>query len=161
MPLGAVGVRPKIAEYFQQNVFYGGLTYNAHPFCLAVAEAALDVLENEKLVENSRRMGEILHAELDKLQAKHPSIRTHRNIGLFGIVEIQKNRRGERIAAYNQSSPVMGKLSKFFAEKGLYTPVRWDNFMCNPPLCITESELREGIAIIDEGLKITDDAMEA
>jgi len=32
--------------------------------------------------------------------------------------------------------------------------------MCNPPLCITEAELREGFAIIDRGLQITDEAVE-
>ena len=43
--------------------------------------------------------------------------------------------------------------------KGLYTFVRWNTFFTNPPLCITEAELREAFAIIDRGLEITDRAV--
>jgi taurine--2-oxoglutarate transaminase len=41
LPLGAMGVRDKIADHFRNNVFWGGLTYNAHALCLATAEAVL------------------------------------------------------------------------------------------------------------------------
>ena len=54
----------------------------------------------------------------------------------------------------------MGRLAKFFRDNGLFTFVRWDNFMCNPPLCITEDELAQGFAIIDRALAITDEAFE-
>jgi 4-aminobutyrate aminotransferase-like enzyme len=37
--------------------------------------------------------------------------------------------------------------------------VRWNGFFINPPLCITEEQLREGLAIIDAGLEITDRAV--
>jgi len=37
--------------------------------------------------------------------------------------------------------------------------VRWNYFFTNPPLCISEDELREGIAVIDRGLAITDQAV--
>ena len=49
----------------------------------------------------------------------------------------------------------MQKLGAFFREEGLFTFVRWGSFMCNPPLCITEAQLREGFAIIDEALEVT------
>ena len=52
------------------------------------------------------------------------------------------------------------ELSILVADKGLFTFVRWGSFMCNPPLCITEEQLREGFAIIDAGLNITDEAFE-
>ncbi len=50
----------------------------------------------------------------------------------------------------------MTKLAAFFRENGLYTFVRWNNFFTNPPLCITEEQLMEGLDIIDRGLEITD-----
>jgi taurine--2-oxoglutarate transaminase len=53
----------------------------------------------------------------------------------------------------------MTALSRFFREHGLYTFVRWNTFFTNPPLCVTESELREAFGIIDEGLAITDRAV--
>jgi taurine--2-oxoglutarate transaminase len=53
----------------------------------------------------------------------------------------------------------MAALGKFFRQEGLYTFVRWNTFFTNPPLCITEAELREAFAIIDRGLEITDRAV--
>jgi taurine--2-oxoglutarate transaminase len=37
--------------------------------------------------------------------------------------------------------------------------VRWNTFFTNPPLCITEAEMRDALAIIDKGLEITDAAV--
>src|SRR2546425_633396 len=42
---------------------------------------------------------------------------------------------------------------------GLYTFVRWNTIMTNPPLCINEQELAEGFAIIDKALDIADQAV--
>ena len=53
----------------------------------------------------------------------------------------------------------MAALAAFFRQNGLFTFVRWNYFFTNPPLCITEAELREGFAIIDRGLAITDSAV--
>jgi taurine--2-oxoglutarate transaminase len=47
-------------------------------------------------------------------------------------------------------------LGRFFREQGLYTFVKWNYFFTNPPLCITEAELREAFAIFDRGLDIMD-----
>jgi taurine--2-oxoglutarate transaminase len=53
----------------------------------------------------------------------------------------------------------MAALARFFRREGLYTMVRWNTFFTNPPLCITETELRDAFAIIDRGLDITDRAV--
>jgi taurine--2-oxoglutarate transaminase len=160
LPLGAMALRTKIARHFDANVFAGGLTYNSHPVALAAAEAALDVLLDEGMVENAARMEKVMRAEMDRLQAKHRSFKAGRAIGLFGMIDLQKNARGEPMAPYNGSHPAMGALGKFFRENGLFTFVRWGSFMCNPPLCITEAQLKEAFAIIDRGLEITDAAFE-
>ena len=54
----------------------------------------------------------------------------------------------------------MAAIGKFFREQGLYTFVRWNYFFTNPPLCITEGELREGFAIIDRALELADRAVD-
>jgi taurine--2-oxoglutarate transaminase len=159
-PLGAMGVSDPIAEHFRTNVFWGGLTYNAHCLGLATALAALQVLIDEDLVGNSARMGDVMRREMDRMAAKHPSVKVGRNIGLFGIVDLQKNAAGEPFAPYNGSHPVMNELGKFFWDNGLFTFVRWSSFMCNPPLCITEEQMMEGFGIIDRALEITDRAFE-
>ena len=68
-------------------------------------------------------------------------------------------RQKEPLAPFNGTSPEMAALGKFFRQEGLYTFVRWNTFFTNPPLCITEAELREAFAIIDRGLEITDKAV--
>jgi len=158
--LGAVGMRRHIADHFEKNVFFGGLTYNSHPLGCAAALATIAVYEEDGLIENARRMGDVMRGLLDDLQSRHPSVGATRNIGLFGIVELVRNRETrEPMAPFNGTSPEMQALGKFFRAEGLYTFVRWNTFFTNPPLCITEAELREAFAIIDKGLEITDAAV--
>jgi taurine--2-oxoglutarate transaminase len=158
--LGAVGMRRQIADHFEKNVFYGGLTYNSHPLACAAALATIAVYEEDRLIENSRRMGVVMRGMLEDLQRRHPSVGATRNIGLFGIVELVRNPvTREPMAPFNGTSPEMQALGKFFRAEGLYTFVRWNTFFTNPPLCITEAEMREAFAIIDKGLEITDRAV--
>jgi taurine--2-oxoglutarate transaminase len=159
--LGAVGMQRAIADHFQKNVFYGGLTYNSHPLACAAALATISVYEEDNLIENARRMGTIMRGQLEDLEKRHPSVGATRSIGLFGIVELIRNRETrEPLAPFNSASPEMQALGKFFREEGLYTFVRWNTFFTNPPLCINEAELREAFEIIDRGLEITDRAVD-
>jgi taurine---2-oxoglutarate transaminase len=157
--LGAVGMRRSIADHFEKNVFFGGLTYNSHPLACAAALATIGVYEEDHLIENARSMGAVMRSLLQDLESRHPSVGATRNIGLFGIVEVVRNRQTlEPMAPFNGTSPEMQALGKFFRVEGLYTFVRWNTFFTNPPLSITESEMREAFAIIDKGLEITDQA---
>ena len=158
--LGAVGMRPQIARVFQEKAFPGGLTYNSHPLACAAALATLAVYEDENLLENARKMGAVLNERMRDIAARHPSVGAHRNIGLFGIVELVRNRKTyEPMAPYNGTSDEMTALGRFFREKGLYTFVRWNTFFTNPPLIVTEAQLMEGLDVIDEALSITDRAV--
>lgn len=158
--LGAVGMRRHIADYFQSNVFYGGLTYNSHPLACAAALATIAVYQEDNLIENARRMGTLMREMHEDLQRRHPSVGATRSIGLFGIVELVRNRETlEPLAPFNGTSTEMQALGKFFREEGLYTFVRWNTFFTNPPLCITEAQLSEAFDIIDKGLEITDRAV--
>jgi len=160
LPLGAVAISKKIADFYQDRMYFGGLTYSAHPMCLAAAVATLKVLHEDDLVGNSRRMGVVTAGLLADLKAKHPSVGDVRSIGLFGIVELVRNRQTkEPMAPFNGTSPEMQKLGAFFKENGVYVFVNWNNFFTNPPLCITEEELRAAFEIFDAGLDITDAAV--
>jgi taurine--2-oxoglutarate transaminase len=161
LPLGAVGMRHHIAQHFQDKVFYGGLTYNSHPMGCAAALATIRVYEEDRLIENAKKMGAVMKELLRDLETRHPSVGATRSIGLFGIVELVRNRRTrEPMAPFNGTSEEMAKLGRFFREQGLYTLVRWNTFYTNPPLCIKETELREAFAIIDRGLEIADQAVQ-
>src|ERR671919_471212 len=158
--LGAVGMRRAVADHFQKNVFYGGLTYNSHPLACAAALATISVYEEDNLLENARRMGRVMRGLMEEMQRKHPSVGATRSIGLFGIFELIRNRETrEPLAPFNSTSPEMQALGKFFRQEGLYTFVRWNTFFTNPPLCITEEEMRQAFSIIDRGLEATDKAV--
>lgn len=158
--LGAVGMQRRIADHFQKNVFYGGLTYNSHPIACAAGLATIAVYEEDHLIENARRMGNVMRGLLEDLKTRHACVGATRSIGLFGIVELVRNRETmEPLAPFNGTSPEMQALGKYFRQEGLYTFVRWNTFFTNPPLCITEDELREAFSIIDKGLEITDRAI--
>jgi len=160
LPLGVMAVSDRIANHFRENVFWGGLTYNAHPMCLATALAAINVVVEEGMVENAARMGEVMRGHMERLAAKHRCIREHRNIGLFGTIELRKNSRNERLVPYAGTHPVMPKVGKFLKDNGLFTVLQWSTVMCNPPLCITEEEMGEAFGIIDRGLDIVDEVFE-
>ena len=159
-PLGCMAVSDAIAAHFKENVFWGGLTYNAHCLGLATAEAVIDVMESEGLVEKSARTGEVMRSHMQRMKDKHPSVRGFRQIGLFGMMDLQRDQAGTRMAPYNGSHPAMKALGAHFRDNRLFTFVRWGSFMCNPPLCITEDQLADAFEIIDRGLDITDAAMD-
>ena len=158
--LGAVGMRRGVADQFKDKVFYGGLTYNSHTLACAAALAAIQVYEEDKLLENARRMGAVMKNLMADLASRHPSVGAARSIGLFGLFELVRDKAKKTpLAPFNGTSDEMAALGKFFRQEGLYTFVRWNTFFTNPPLCITEAELREAFAIIDRGLEITDRAV--
>jgi taurine---2-oxoglutarate transaminase len=163
VPLGATIVSDTIAERFEDRTLYAGLTYNSHPVGCAAAVACINVYKEDHLIENAQAMGEILKTELAGLKERHPSVGDVRSIGLFSLVELVKNRQTrEPMTPFNPSPAQLGpmpRLNAYFREHGLFTFVRWNGFFVNPPLCITEEQLREGLAIFDAGLEITDQAV--
>jgi taurine--2-oxoglutarate transaminase len=157
--LGAVGMRRSIADKFKDVPFPSGLTYNSHPLACQTALATIAVMEEDKLVDRAVERGALLKTLLEEMAQKHPSVGAVRSIGLFGIIELVRNRSTkEPMAPFNGTSPEMVALGKFFRQEGLFTFVRWNYFFTNPPLCISEAELREGFEIIDRALDITDKA---
>ncbi len=160
VPLGAVGMRPHVASYFDDHVFAGGLTYNSHPVGLAAALATIRVYEEDGLIEHAAKMGEVMARHHEELAGRHPSVGGHRSIGLFGCLELVRNRAtGEPMAAFNGSSPEMAELMAFVLDNGLFVNLHWNQVMTNPPLPITEAELAEGFEVLDRALEITDRAV--
>ena len=160
LPLGAVAIKPEIAAHFEENVFYGGLTYNSHPLSCAAAIAAIRVLEEDDLVGNAKRLDPLMRRHHEELMAKHPSVGRVRNIGLFGILELVKSRDTlEPLSPYNVVNETMQAVNKALLERGLFTMIRFNGIMTNPPLCISEEQLEEGFTIVDEALEIADGAV--
>jgi taurine--2-oxoglutarate transaminase len=160
VPLGAVGMRRKIGDFFQDKMFPGGLTYSSHALACAAALATIAVYEEDDLINRAKRTGRLMAELMADLAKRHPSVGAVRSIGLFGVIELIRDRTTRQpMAPFNGTSPEMAALGKFFRQEGLFTFVRWNYFFTNPPLIITEEQLREAFAIIDRGLDITDKAV--
>lgn len=158
VPLGGVIVNKKIAEYFDDNVLYCGLTYNAHPLSCAAGCATLEVYEDENLLDNCKAMGKILGEELEKLKERHRSVGDVRYIGLFSAIELVKDKiTREAIVPYGKDpDKIMGKILGKLKQKGFSTYSHENCIIVAPPLIIKEDELKEALVMLDDVLDYVD-----
>jgi taurine---2-oxoglutarate transaminase len=159
-PLGAVAMKPEIAAAFNDRAFESGLTYTSHPISLAAAVANINVMRDEQIVEHAAAMGGVLKRMLTDLGEAHPSVGDVRNIGLFGIIELVKDRKTkEPMAPWNGSSPEMNALKKYCLDHGLFLYTHWHTVLIIPPLIITEEQLQEGFQVLEKALEFPDAAV--
>jgi taurine--2-oxoglutarate transaminase len=159
-PLGAVAMKPEIAAAFNERAFESGLTYTSHPISLAAAVANINVMRDERIIEHAAAMGGVLKRMLTDLGEAHPSVGDVRNIGLFGIIELVKDRKTkEPMAPWNGSSPEMNALKKYCLDHGLFLYTHWHTVLIIPPLIITEEQLQEGFQVLEKALEIPDAAV--
>jgi taurine--2-oxoglutarate transaminase len=158
VPLGGVIVSRKIAEYFNDNVLWCGLTYSGHPLGCAAAIATIDVYKEENLIENANRMGAVLGQELEKLKSKHPCVGDVRYIGLFSAVELVKDKKTkEPLVPYGRDpEKIMPKILKMLVSEGFWTYYHENIIIVAPPLIIKEEEIKEAMQIMDKVLDFVD-----
>ena len=118
-----------------------GSTYGGNPLACAVAMKALEVIKSEKMVENSYKMGEILRAELAKLNS--PFIASIRGRGLLNAIVI-KHENPEAAWDLCIHLKALGILAK---------PTHGDKIRFAPPLIITEEQIKEAVQLIGKGLE--------
>jgi taurine---2-oxoglutarate transaminase len=156
-PLGAVGMKEEIAVFFNEREYRSGLTYNGHPISLAAAIANIGVIRQDQLVDKAAKMGSVLSKMLTEIADKHPSVGDVRSIGLFGAIEIVKNKKNrEPISPYDKPSKEMKAVQNYSREYGLFHYIHDNIILIIPPLIISESELSEGFEILSRSLAITD-----
>ncbi len=120
-----------------------GSTYGGNPLAAAVAMTALQVLEEENMLENAEKMGEILLAGLREIQARHSIIREVRGIGLFCALELDTP----------EDSSLAWDLCLKWMEKGLLAkPTHGNKIRLAPPLVIQKQEIEQALSIIDSNL---------
>jgi taurine--2-oxoglutarate transaminase len=155
-PLGAVIVSDKIAEFFDDKYLYAGLTYNGHALSCAAALATIEVYEDDKLIENSRTLGNYLGECLEDIKERHVSVGDVRYIGLFSAIELVASRESKEV----MPAKVMGEVGKTLRENGLFTFIMANNMgsmvFVVPPLCITREQLDEGLRLVEKGLEVAD-----
>jgi len=160
VPLGAMVISQKIADWVQDKYFAGGLTYSGHVLACAAAIASIEAFQEEGIVENSAAMGKVLAEELPRLQERHPSIGEVRGKGLFWGIELVRDRETrEPLVPFNatgEAAAPIGKIMKAAMEHGLYLMTHWNVIIVAPPLTITREELDEGLGVLDEVLSLAD-----
>ena len=160
LPLGAVIVSEAIANYFENHMLWGGLTYSGHPVCCAAAVANLSVYEEEHIFANVERQGRYLASRLEAMKRKYACVGDVRYKGLFSVVELVKDKASrEPLAPFNGSGPEMAKLASHLKSKHLYAFSRFNMLWVCPPLIISENELSHGLDIIEQALVLVDQAL--
>jgi len=164
-PLAATTVTEAIAEYFEDNLLNQGHTFSGHPTACAAGVAAIETYEQEGLVENARKMGEYLTAELDTLAERHPSVGERRGVGLHQGLELTRSEE-ERLPFEERSDKVSGKttvldeVGTHALDDDVYFYTSVNTIIITPPLTISEAEVDEAVAALDEALEISDTAMD-
>ena len=160
VPLGAVLLSSKIAEFFQDRYFPCGLTFSSHPLACAAGIAALTVMKDDGLVERSEELGGLLSSGLEEIKGRHRSVGDVRTKGLWGCIEIVSDRISRKpLVRWNASSPEekpIKEVSKCLESLGMLPRVRWSYIFIGPPLIATEEDLMGAIKALDKALGVAD-----
>jgi taurine---2-oxoglutarate transaminase len=155
VPLGAVIVSDPIAEYFDDKMLYCGLTYSGHPLACAAGVATIEAYSEDGLLQNAVKVGAYLGQRLEEIRTEHNSVGDVRYLGLFTAIELVKNKKTK--------APIdpLTETGKYLRDNGLFTFIFHNVIFVVPPLCINESQIDEGLEVINNALRFTDQLYEA
>lgn len=159
IPLGGAIVKNEIAHFFDDKYLSCGLTYSGHPLACAAGVACQEFYLKNDIEGHVQKVGKHLGEVLENLKKKHPSVGDVRYIGLFGGVELVKDRTTrEPLVPWGQDpAGVMGAIVKELKSRGFVTYSHENVIIVAPPLIITEEQIDEELAKLDEVLSIVDE----
>lgn len=146
LPLSAVTARAEIMD----SSHVGGLggTYGGNPIACAAALAAIETIEEEKLVDRAAHIGMILFETLNALKVQYPIIGDVRGRGAMVAIELVKP------GGKDPNPEAMAKIIKYCQSKGvlILTAGTYGNVIrFLPPLVITDELLKDGLSVLAEG----------
>ncbi len=154
MPLAGALLIPEIPDAFRggmKEAFMHGGTYSGHPAGCVAALTNIDILEREKLVERSARLGDYLLRRAEELY-RHPIVGHVCGLGLLVGLELVVDR--------DKKTPVPVEVSRFVRrrtwELGLIYRYRNTGINLAPPLTVTEAQLERALEILDQVLTETE-----
>ncbi len=145
MPLSAMIARHKIMSW---SAGAHGSTFGGNPVCCAAALATLDVIQEERLLENATRVGERLLANLHELAEESRLIGDVRGLGLMVAVEMVKDKETKEIAKAETRAVML----ECFKRGLLLLPCGPNSMRFSPPLIITEAQADTAFEIFAEAL---------
>jgi taurine--2-oxoglutarate transaminase len=156
--LGGVAVSKKIAEYFDDHVLSCGLTYSGHPLACAAGVACVQYYDDAKVLDNVNAVGKVLGEILEELKSKYACVGDVRYIGLFSAIELVKDKSTrEPLVPYGKDPEgIMSKIIGMLKAKRFMTYSHENMILIAPPLIITEAQIREEMAKVDEVLAEVD-----
>lgn len=156
--LGGVCVSKEIAAYFDDHLLSCGLTYNGHTLACAAGVACVKYYLEHDIAGHVTQVGRVLGELLEELKAKHPCVGDVRYIGLFSAVELVRDKATrEALVPYGRDPEgIMGKIIGMLKAKRFMTFSHENIILVAPPLIITEAQLREELAKLDEVLTEVD-----
>ena len=159
IPLGGAIVKNEIAHFFDDKYLSCGLTYSGHPLACGAGVACQEFYLKNDIEGHVQKVGKHLGEVLENLKAKHKSVGDVRYIGLFGGVELVKDRAThEPLVPWGQDpAGVMGAIVKELKARGFVTYSHENVIIVAPPLIITEAQIDEELAKLDEVLSIVDE----
>ena len=142
-PLGALMVADRVAEVLvgEGGEFFHGFTYSGHPVAAAVANANLEILERERVVERVRTEIAPSWAARWRELADHPLVGEARTLGLFGALELVPRKPSR--AFFPERGAVGTRCRDLSVKNGLVMRAVWDTMIAAPPLVITPVEIDE------------------
>lgn len=158
VPLGGVVISDTIADTFAHRAYPGGLTYSGHPLATAAAVATINAMREEGIVENARHLGETVFGPgLTELAQRHPSIGDVRGTGAFWAIELVSDRGTKEQLNIDGSVPAaLNEVVAVCKASGMLPFTNTNRIHLVPPCTMTDDEAREGLSILDEGLKAAD-----
>lgn len=153
-PLGGVLVSKEIGEYYAQNSFTAGLTYNTHPLGVAAALACIKEYKRLNVKEHVLELEPYLKQKLAELKAKHKSVGDVRSIGLFGAIEFSYSKDHKDVIRKNKNGEAfLGNLIPDLRNKyGLLTMGGGSTILVAPPLIITKEQIDEIFVRLDKAI---------
>lgn len=141
-PVSAVLADDKIMNVIQPGQH--GSTFGGNPVAAAVAMEALEVVRDEKLAQNARRLGDLFRSELNKFVETHNIVTLVRGRGLLNAIVINDS----------EDSSTAWDICVALKENGLLAkPTHGNIIRFAPPLVITEEQLMDCVQIITATLK--------
>jgi 4-aminobutyrate aminotransferase-like enzyme len=148
-PISAVVTTAPIAEAWRAGNI---ATFGGNPVSCAAANATIDAIVDEKLVDNAAAMGKVLRDGLDSLKAKHPMVGDVRGRGLMQGVELVADEpAGDRTPAVEATTRIFEETKKrglLIGRGGLYGNV----LRIAPPLIVGRADVENALRILDESL---------